>query len=102
MAKKPQDHKTKKPKPQEVSTVTAAGVTLQIDPEVFDDVELLGDVADLQDGNGLKLVHVLRRICGNQYKTVLDALRDETTGRVPVGAVEVFMVDLFGALNPNS
>ena len=111
--KKPQDHK---PKVENVEVTVGEGeasrtvparrvkirdITVTIADEVFDDFELLDDLAQLEDKKASRFPAVARRMFGDEYRTVLDGLRDETTGRVPIEVAVEFIHDVFEALNPN-
>lgn len=100
---KPQDHKLPKTRTR---TVTVQGVTLDVDPDVFDDLDMLEWLWDIQnaddDGNELAIVPFMRRICGPAWPKVKATLRDETTGRIPMEAVAGFIRQLMGEIVPNS
>lgn len=104
-AKQPKDHKQPKDKPRDV---TVHGVAITIDPEVFDDldmVEYLYDLrhADTEGGNGgMSIVPFLRKLCGDSYRDVKDALRDPNTGRIDMETLNGFIEELMGQLSPNS
>lgn len=122
-AKAPQDHqpKTIKPKVEKVETVLGEGddartvsarqVTMPVAPdksvvvvvadEALDDFEVLDDIRAVQDQNDAsRLPSLLRRLVGEQYRTVLDQLRGPN-GRVSTSDGAQFVLDLFQALNPN-
>lgn len=85
--------------------VTVEGVTVTISPDTLDDwdvMELLEDLQDDPEGNALKVVPLMRRILGDDYTHVKDALRDPATGRLPTGRMAAFLTGLFEQLNPNS
>lgn len=85
--------------------ITIDGVTIMFDPGTVDDFELLDDLNDVINGGGngrFKIVNVVKRLVGDQYDTIMDALRDTDTGRVPVSKVEHFIVELFKKALPNS
>jgi len=107
--KKPQDHR---PKVEKVTVTvgdreaagrrtTVSGITVTVLDEALDDFELLEDLAALEEQKASRLPSVARRLFGDEYKTVMDALRSEATGRVPIKAASEFIRDVFGALNPN-
>ena len=106
--KKPQDHQAKKDKPkvEKVDSgwnVTHRGVSIELASEVFDDFELLDEIASVEDGKGNRLPTLLRRLVGNdQFRKVMDGLRDKKTGRVSVEAGAEFLGEIFEAVNPNS
>ncbi|KFI97812.1 hypothetical protein [Bifidobacterium stellenboschense] len=104
--KQPQDHKPKKgPR-----TVTVQDVTVTVDPDVFDDLDVLEMLYRIQsadedggdDSDALAIVPFLMRILGPSYKPAKDALRDPDTGRIPLEKVGAFLGDLMGKLAPNS
>lgn len=97
-AKKPQDHK---PKQGEKKEVAIDGITVHVYPQVFDDIDLMDDFYDLQDGKGLP-TPVLRKVFGKEYPAVKDALRDADSGRVPVERIADFLTKVISELNPNS
>lgn len=104
-AKQPQDHKT--PKTQR-KTVEVMGVTLAVSPAIFDDldmVEYLYDLQNAQDGDGtgaFAIVPFLKKLCGPQYTAMKDALRDPDTGRVSIDKVSEFIAQLLEQVAPNS
>lgn len=104
-AKQPQDHKTPKNQPR---TVEVMGVTLAVSPAIFDDldmVEYLYDLQTAQSGNGsgaFAIVPFLKKLCGPQYTAMKDALRDPDTGRVSIDKVSEFIAQLLEQLAPNS
>lgn len=111
-AKKPQDHEGKKPTVKEVEggkSVTfpelkngdAKPLTVTVTTDALDDFELLDDLRAIDvDKKASHLPSLLRRLVGDQYPAVLDALR-APDGRVKIEAGTKFIKDLFGALNPN-
>lgn len=106
--RKPQDRLPKKEsvkadKTDAGWTVTYRGVTVDIDAEAFDDFELLDEIAAVEEGKGNRLPALLRRFVGeDQFRTVLDGLRDEKTGRVTVEAGAEFLSEVIQAVSPNS
>lgn len=99
--KKPQDHKPKVDTIDGVSTVTIQGITVSVPQDVLDDFELLDDMSQLQEGNGTKLSSVARRLFGDNFKTVMDALRGDN-GRVSIEATTKFIQAVLEAVAPNS
>jgi hypothetical protein len=82
---------------------TVHGITVQVADEALDDFELLDDLRSAQDDeDGTRLPSILRRLVGDDYRRVLNELRDPKTRRVSVEAGGRFVWDLFRALNPNS
>lgn len=115
MTKTPQDHKPKAAKKavedikvdldgREVDAfkVTVDGVTVRILREAFDDFELLDDMGQLERKKAQRVPSILRRmILPEDFETAMNALRDETTGRVPIEAGTKFVFEVMSAVNPN-
>ena len=79
------------------------GITVTIPDEALDDFELLDDLRAIDvDRNASRFPSLLRRLVGDDYRVVIDSLRDTVTGRVPVASGSKFVTELLGALNPNS
>lgn len=110
--KEPQDHKPKVEKVEVTlgegdneRTVPARrvkidGITVTVPDEALDDFELLEDLGQLEQRNAARLPSVAKRLFGDEYGAILDALR-EPTGRIPIQKATQFIRDVFGALNPN-
>lgn len=81
--------------------VTVRGLTLSVDPDTFDDFELLEEIAAVADGDALRVVPLAKRVFGSDYARVLDHLRTQS-GRVPATSVVAFLTDLMGKVSPNS
>ena len=102
--KQPQDHKQPKDKPQRI---TVHGVEMTIDPKVFDDLDMVEYLYDLQNteentAGGFAIAPFLRKLTGDKYAEVKNALRDPETGRIGMETVGAFIQELMGQLNPNS
>lgn len=101
----PQDHRLPKDAPRRVSF---DGVEFDIDPNVFDDLDVLEDLYDIQnstnDPNGaFKIIPLLKKILGDDaYRRAKDALRDPDTGRIGMEAVAGFLIEVMGQASPNS
>lgn len=64
------------------------GFECVIDDDLFDDMELVDDLAAAEGENPLKVRDVLNRILGEkQKKELYEIIRDKETGRVRVEAV---------------
>ncbi|MCH9277205.1 hypothetical protein JS533_013195 [Bifidobacterium amazonense] len=102
-AKTPQDHKLPKTSPK---TAIIHGVHLTVDPDLFDDLDMLEWLYDIQNanngGDALAVVPFLRKICGPAWPQIKTALRDPDTGRIPMTAVTDFIGDLMNQIAPNS
>lgn len=102
----PADHKQPKDQPQ---TIMINDVTLTVNPNIFDDLDMVDYMYDLQhaseDGQGdgaLSISPMLRKICGAQYAAVKNALRDKETGRIPLERIQEFINSVLTRLAPNS
>jgi len=87
-----------------VTMPTPNGGTIDVDvpDEAQDDFEVLDDIRAVQDEqDASRLPALLRRLVGDQYRTVLKALRSPN-GRVTMETGSEFVMNLFGALHPNS
>ncbi|MCI1831549.1 MAG: hypothetical protein LKI88_00830 [Bifidobacterium sp.] len=97
--KKPADHKPAKGDP---ISVTSHGVTVSIDPAVFDDMILLTDLRRVQrEDDPMLIVDVCEKVFADQYQHVLDSLRNGE-GRVPAETFTGFLADVMGKAAPNS
>lgn len=107
--KRPEDHKPKtvKPKVEEVEgakLITLHGEQWRIEDGAMNDFELMDDLREVDRTQDASVFpSMLRRLVGvDQYRRVLDVLRDPDTGRVPADAGIEFVQHVFEALNPNS
>lgn len=123
--KKPQDKQGKKPRVREVeggtevtfSEIPSRGrdgkVILQdekpvplrvtVPTDALNDFELLDEMRAIDvDRNAAMMPAVLRRLIGDDFRQVMDALRDPDTGRVTIDAATAWIRSLMEALNPNS
>ena len=103
-AKQPQDRKTPKNQPK---TVEAMGVTLAVSPAIFDDLDMVEYLYDLQHADenaegSFSIVPLLKKLTGTAYPKVKTALRDPETGRVSMEAVGRFVTRLMKEADPNS
>ncbi|MBD8218199.1 hypothetical protein IFU40_06075 [Microbacterium sp. CFBP 13617] len=82
---------------------TVNDIEVTVLEEALDDFELLDDIRAAGDnGDASRLPSLLRRLVGDDYKRILDELRDPVTHRVSAAKGSQFVWDVFGALNPNS
>ena len=82
------------------------GVRVTVKPDIFEDIEVLDWLDDLQDidgdgGNIFALPKLLHRLCEKDYEKVIDHLRG-TDGRTSITKASQFITDLIGKANPNS
>lgn len=87
-------------------TVTIQGIELTVDPNAFDDLEVLEllellEPVDGADPNALAFAPFARKVLGSQYKKVKDALRN-ANGRIPMGTITDFVQELMSKIAPNS
>lgn len=116
-AAQPQDHKAKAEKPKidkveievdgrtiPASRVAITGIVVTVPDEALDDFEFLDDLRAMQDlQDASRVPSLLRRLVTvEDYRRVLDALRDQKTGRVSIEAGSTFVSTLIEALNPSS
>ncbi|OJU39682.1 MAG: hypothetical protein BGN97_00230 [Microbacterium sp. 69-10] len=89
-----------KPKTRKVkaSRVAIRGIVVTVPHEALDDFEVLDDMRALHDEeDASRMPSLLRRLIGDDYKRVMNALRG-TNGRVGVEDGTKFVWDLVGAL----
>lgn len=86
------------------SRISISGIVVTVPEEALDDFEFLDDLRSLQDNeDASRLPALLRRlVVAEDYRRVLEALRDPATGRVSVEAGSSFVMSLIEALNPSS
>jgi len=65
------------------------GITLHVWEDMLDDLELLEDLIALEEGDNRASISALKRVLGDEYRAVKDALRDER-GIVKTKDVAVF------------
>lgn len=104
-AKQPQDHKDPANQPR---TVEIMGVTITVKPNIFDDLDMVEYLYNLQhaqdsDGSGaFDIIPFLKKLCGPQYTAMKNALRDPEDGRVSIEKVSDFTGQLLEQIAPNS
>lgn len=83
---------------------TIKGVKLNLGPQQFDDMELLEQLSEIQDGNPLVFPKVMLRLAGGSKKKrdeIYDALRNKD-GRVSIAAAQEFFMKAMQAVAPKS
>ena len=76
---------------------TSTGFAFTLADNVLDDMELLEELVDIDNGNRTALPGVVRRLLGDdQKKKLYDHCRGED-GRVPVSRVGQELTEIFGA-----
>lgn len=76
---------------------TKTGFFFSVEKEAVDNMELIDDLADAEDGDPLAVSRICKRVLGNeQRKQLYDYLRTPE-GRVPTEAVINAILDIFYA-----
>ena len=70
-----------------VHVKTSCGFEMDADKIMFDDMELLDAVADVDNGHPERLPYVVNKIVGDRKKDLYDLLRGED-GRVPISKIK--------------
>lgn len=80
---------------------TGTGLKLEIDPAVFDDMELIDTLSELED-NPLVLSKLIKMLFGEEGKRALyDHCRDES-GRVTTASINAELTDVFRAFSKHT
>lgn len=87
--------------------VSIKGIELTVDPQVLDDLETLEllsqlNPADDAEPNAFALIPLLKRLFGEKYKQVKNALRNKETGRITMEEVSSFVSEYLSKVSPNS
>lgn len=87
--------------------VSVKGVDLTVDPQLLDDLETLEllsqlSPADDTEPNMFAVVPLLKRLFGEKYKQVKNALRNKETGRISMEEVHDFIFEYLSKVSPNS
>lgn len=73
---------------------TKSGFEFVVEKDVIDDMELIDDLADADEGNPLAVSRVCKRILGEkQQKRLYDHLRTQD-GRVPIKETAEALIDI--------
>lgn len=89
-------------------TITVKDIELTVESDLFDDLEVLELLGEMNPPNGKKpnasaLPAFLERVLGSsQYKKVKDELRDTYDGRVHLDSVSDFIQEFMTKVAPNS
>ena len=78
--------------------ITVKGITLHVWSDMLEDLELLEDLIALDDGNNRASISALKRVLGDEYGLVKDALRDDR-GIVKTKDVGAFFFAVLDAVN---
>lgn len=89
-------------------TITVKDIELTVASDLFDDLEVLELLGEMNPANGKKpnasaLPAFLERVLGSsQYNKVKNELRDTYDGRVHLDSVSDFIQELMSKVAPNS
>lgn len=76
---------------------TKSGFSFTLDDKVFDDMELLESLVDIDKGNSAALPMVVSKILGKEQKNALYEHCRDDDGRVPVSKVGQELTEIFEA-----
>lgn len=77
------------------------GIWVNIEKEVFDDMQIVDLLAELEDGNGLVISKLSKLIFKPEdKKAIYNALKDEH-GRIPVNKFAETFTEIFNKLGEN-
>ena len=86
--------------PKELLTINSHGVTVEVDPDKFNDLELFDMIDDIQSGNVFRMPKLMRRIFDEQHGKVLEGLRNES-GIVTADIASEFLIEVLQQVGPN-
>ena len=96
--KKPQDRKPKAEELTDVATITAQGLTIAIEQDRMDDIEILELIVMIESGEAQYMTSFLRLAFGEeQYEQIKEHLKNED-GRVTITALAEFFEDAQAAM----
>lgn len=78
-------------------TTEIMGINVTVDPEVFDNLELLEVLDEINDGNVLKLAKAFKLVFGEQWDYIREHLKDER-GVVTASAASEFFATAMNSL----
>ena len=78
--------------------VTVDGISVSVEREAMNDIDVVEWLGDMQDGNIFVFPKLCKRVFGDQYKEVKEALADES-GRTTADAVMSFFLKLMSEIN---
>ena len=80
---------------------TRAGVPVEVNPEILNDMELVDALAEMQGGDPLGMSTVAKKVFGDVRKEVYDSVRSED-GRVHVDVFTAELIAFFNAIGDNA
>lgn len=78
--------------------ITVRGITIKINPDVLDDIEVFEWLAEAQDGNAFVFPKLIKRMFGNDYAKVKEKLADKN-GITKASDMTDFFAEVMTALN---
>jgi len=90
----------KKPEISKLITVNSHGITVKVDQDKFNDLELFDMIDEIQSGNVFKMPKLIRRIFDNDYQKVLDGLKGKD-GIVTADKASEFLIEVLSQIGPN-
>lgn len=78
--------------------ITVRGITLRIDPDILDDIEVFEWLAEAQDGNAFVFPKLIKRMFGENYAMVKQRLASED-GVTKASDMTEFFAEVMTALN---
>ncbi len=90
---------------QMVHVKTSCGFEMDVDPDMFNDMELFDAVADADSGDENRIVSglstVVSKILGSKKKELFDLLRNEN-GRVPLDSIKSQIKEIMALAAPKN
>ena len=87
--------------PKELLTINSHGITVEVDTDKFNDLEMFDMIDDIQSGNVFRMPKLMRYIFGDQHKAILEGLRNES-GVVTAESATEFLLEVLQQALPNS
>lgn len=85
-------------KKKEVTHAVVMGIPVDIDAEVFDNLELLDMLDDIQNGDVLKIAKALHMVFGDQWGEIKKKLRNEK-GVIAASKASEFFVEVMSSVD---
>lgn len=78
--------------------ITVKGITVEVDPDIFDDIEVFEWLAEAQDGNAFVFPKLIKRMFGKDYAKVKEGLASKD-GITKASDMTDFFAQVMTALN---
>ena len=85
---------------KKLTTIKSHGLTVKVDQDKLNDLELFDMIDEIQSGNIFKMPKLMKRIFDDQHAMVLEGLRDKN-GIVTADKASEFLVEVLQQINPN-